>query len=76
MIALAEPLGDLDQRGRRGLLRRPGTVSWPDAIVLTAGTVVGSCSAPRASRQLRPSIVHGIVVAVGVAMTAAFLFRR
>jgi uncharacterized membrane protein YfcA len=53
-----------------------GTVSWPDAVVLTAGQVVGASLGAAGVRRLRPGTVRAIVIAVGVAMTAAFLLRR
>ena len=53
-----------------------GTVRWPDALVLTAGQVVGSWLSAHGARRLRPSVVRGIVTAVGVIMTASFFLGR
>ncbi len=50
-----------------------GTVSWPDAVVLTAGQVVGAWLSAAGVRRLRPATVRAIVIAAGLAMTAAIL---
>ena len=51
-----------------------GTVRWPDALVLTAGQIVGSWVSAHGARRLRPRVVRGIVIAVGVLMAAWFFF--
>jgi uncharacterized membrane protein YfcA len=53
-----------------------GTVDWRDAAVLTAGQILGSWLSAYVARRLRPSVVRAIVIAVGVAMAAAFFLRR
>ena len=52
-----------------------GAVRWPDAAVLTLGQIVGSLVGARIARNLSPSTVRWVVVAIGVAM-ALSLFRR
>ena len=52
-----------------------GAVRWPDATVLTLGQIVGSLVGARIARNLSPSTVRWVVVAIGVAM-ALTLFRR
>ena len=52
-----------------------GAVRWPDAAVLTLGQIVGSLVGARIARNLSPSTVRWVVVAIGVAM-ALTLFRR
>ncbi|TMA38679.1 MAG: sulfite exporter TauE/SafE family protein [Deltaproteobacteria bacterium] len=52
-----------------------GAVRWTDAAVLTLGQIVGSLVGTRIARNLSPSTVRWVVVAIGVAM-ALSLFRR
>jgi len=52
-----------------------GAVHWPDAAVLTVGQIAGSLAGARIARNLSPSTVRWVVVAIGVAM-ALSLFRR
>ncbi len=52
-----------------------GVVSWPDALVLTAGQVLGGFLGARTARALPATTVRAFVVAVGVAMAVA-LFPR
>jgi uncharacterized membrane protein YfcA len=53
-----------------------GTVSWPDAAVLTAGQITGSWLSARIARRLSPDVVRAVVIVVGVAMAGSFFFRR
>ena len=52
-----------------------GTVDWPDALVLTAGQITGSWLSARVARNLRPTVVRAIVIAIGIAMAASFFLR-
>jgi uncharacterized protein len=53
-----------------------GTVSWPDALVLTAGQIAGSFLSSRIARRLGPGVVRAIVVAIGFLMAASFFVGR
>jgi uncharacterized membrane protein YfcA len=50
-----------------------GAVHWPDALVLTAGQVVGGLLGARAARNLPAAIVRWIVVSIGVAIAVSLL---
>jgi uncharacterized membrane protein YfcA len=50
-----------------------GPVSWPDAVVLTAGQVAGSLVGARVARGLSPATVRWVVVTIGVAMALSLL---
>lgn len=51
-----------------------GVVRWPDAVVLTAGQIVGGYAGARVTRRLSPALVRRTVVAIGVGMAASLLF--
>ena len=50
-----------------------GAVRWPDALVLTAGQVVGSYGGASLARRLGQKAIRRFVVAVGVAMALSLL---
>ena len=52
-----------------------GPVSWPDAVVLTAGQIVGGLVGARVARALPAATVRWVVVTVGVAMAVSLLAR-
>jgi uncharacterized protein len=52
-----------------------GAVDWPDAAVLTVGQIVGSWGGARIARDLPPTAVRAVVIAVGVAMAASLLLK-
>jgi uncharacterized membrane protein YfcA len=52
-----------------------GPVSWPDAVVLTVGQVVGGLVGARVARGLSPTTVRWVVVTIGVAMALSLLAR-
>jgi uncharacterized membrane protein YfcA len=45
-----------------------GAVDWSDAVILTAGQIVGGLLGARTARRLSPATVRWVVVAIGVAM--------
>ncbi len=49
-----------------------GAVAWPQALLMTAGAVVGGYGGARYARRLDPKLVRRFVIAVGCAMTAYF----
>lgn len=51
-----------------------GVVRWPDAVVLTAGQIVGGYTGARVTRRLSPVLARRVVIAIGVAMAASLLF--
>jgi len=51
-------------------------VSWPDAIVMAAGAVIGGVGGAGVARRLGRKTVRRIVVAVGFGMAAALMIRR
>jgi uncharacterized membrane protein YfcA len=52
-----------------------GPVSWPDAIVLTVGQIVGGLAGARIARRLPATTVRWVVVTIGVAMALSLLAR-
>jgi uncharacterized membrane protein YfcA len=50
-----------------------GAVEWSDALVLTAGQVVGGLLGARVARNLPAAIVRWIVVGIGAAMAVSLL---
>jgi uncharacterized membrane protein YfcA len=52
-----------------------GRVVWSDALVLTAGQVVGALLSARVARGLRAGVVRALVIAVGIAMSVSLFLR-
>jgi len=52
-----------------------GLVNWPYSVVMIAGAVAGGYLGAGAARKLGRKVVRGIVVAVGLSMTAALFLR-
>jgi uncharacterized membrane protein YfcA len=53
-----------------------GAVDWADAGVLTLGQIVGSWGGARIARDLPPTAVRTVVIAVGVAMAVSLFWKR
>jgi uncharacterized membrane protein YfcA len=52
-----------------------GPVNWSDAVVLTAGQVIGGLVGARVARKLPATTVRWVVVTIGMAMAVALLAR-
>jgi uncharacterized protein len=50
-------------------------IVWPQAIVMTAGSLIGGLASAHYAQKLPQSWIRGLVILVGIAMTAYF-FRR
>jgi hypothetical protein len=53
-----------------------GAVVWPDALLMIAGQLAGSYAGVRIARRLGQRWLRPVVVAIGLALTASFLFGR
>jgi uncharacterized membrane protein YfcA len=53
-----------------------GAVNWPDALVMSAGSVVGGYSSAGLARRLGRPLVQRAVIVIGLAMTVSLLLRR
>jgi len=52
-----------------------GTIVWPQAMVMTAGSIVGGYSSAHFSQKLPQTWVKSFVILVGSAMTIYFFIR-
>ena len=52
-----------------------GLVSWPDALVMAAGAIVGGVAGANMARRVGPGAVRRIVVVVGFAMALSLMLR-
>ncbi len=52
-----------------------GAIVWPQAIVMTAGAILGGYFAAHYAQKLPQAWIRGFVIVVGVAMTAYFFVR-
>ena len=52
-----------------------GIVAWPQAILMMVAATVGGYAGAPLARMLPRKVVRGVVIAVGVAMSAVFLAR-
>jgi hypothetical protein len=50
-------------------------VLWPQAMVMTAGALVGGVSSAHYAQKLPQAWIRGLVIAVGCAMTVYFFYR-
>ncbi len=53
-----------------------GTVSWPDALVLGVGAIIGGYAGAGVARRVGRATVRRAVVVIGFAMAASLLWRR
>jgi uncharacterized membrane protein YfcA len=51
------------------------TIFWPQAIATAAGAIVGGYFGARYAQKLSPSLVRGVVIAVGAGMSIYFFIR-
>ena len=51
------------------------TIAWPQAVVMTAGALVGGYVAAHYAQKLPQAWIRGFVIVVGVAMTVYFFVR-
>lgn len=51
-------------------------VDWSDALVMTAGTILGGYFGARIARRLGRRFVRAFVVAIGIVMTVALLLKQ
>jgi uncharacterized protein len=47
-------------------------VSWRPTLIMMAAGIVGGYLGPFGARQVPPKVIRGLVIAVGVVMTAYF----
>ena len=52
-----------------------GLVAWPQAILMMVAATIGGYAGAPLARMLPHQVVRGIVIVVGVVMSAIFLFR-
>jgi len=52
-----------------------GTILWPQAMVMTAGSILGGYSSAHFSQKLPQTWVKAFVILVGIAMTIYFFIR-
>lgn len=52
-----------------------GAVLWPQALVMTAGAIVGGYGGASLARRLNPVLVRRFVIVIGTAMTLYFFLR-
>lgn len=52
-----------------------GIIAWPEALLIMAASTVGGVLGARVSRHLRPQWLRAGIVAVGLAMSAAFFVK-
>lgn len=50
-------------------------VSWPEALVMAAGAIIGGVAGSRMARRMGRQAVRRMVVAIGFAMAAALMLR-
>lgn len=53
-----------------------GIIAWPQALIMTAGSVMGGYSGAYYARQLNPKWVKRFVATVGFAMTCYFFLKK
>jgi uncharacterized protein len=50
-------------------------VVWPAALAVGAGALAGGTAGGRLASVVRPSILHWLIIAIGLALAAVFVFR-
>ncbi len=53
-----------------------GAVSWPQCFVMMGFASIGGYCGAAYSRRLRPSILRGIVIAIGALLSAYYFYQR
>jgi uncharacterized protein len=53
-----------------------GIIFWPQALLMMGGAIAGGYGGAWLARRTDPKVVRGIVIVVGLAMTAYFFHRR
>lgn len=49
-------------------------VSWKPTLIMAAAAIAGGYAGPRLARKLKPAVIRGVVITIGVAMTAYFFY--
>lgn len=52
-----------------------GIIEWPQALLMAAGALIGGYFGSRIARRLPARFVRGVVIAIGLIMTAYFFWR-
>jgi uncharacterized membrane protein YfcA len=52
-----------------------GAISWPQTVVMAAGSIIGGLLGGRLGRIASPRVMQIVVVAIGAALTAAYAWR-
>ena len=52
-----------------------GLVSWPDAVIMAIGAVVGGIASAGVARQIGPRAVRRVVIGIGFAMALSLMLR-
>jgi uncharacterized protein len=50
-------------------------IAWPPALIMMVGGIAGGWVGPVLARRMDPAVIRGIVIAVGVIMTAWFFHK-
>jgi len=50
-------------------------IVWPQALVMTAGSLIGGLTSAHYAQKLPQSWIRGLVILVGTAMTVYFFWR-
>jgi uncharacterized protein len=50
-------------------------VVWPAALAVGAGALAGGAAGGRLASLVRPSILRWLIIAIGLALAAVFVFR-
>jgi uncharacterized membrane protein YfcA len=51
------------------------SILWPQAVVMTAGAVLGGFLTAHYAQRLPQALVRAVVIAVGTGMTVYFFYR-
>jgi uncharacterized membrane protein YfcA len=49
-------------------------VAWKPALVMAVAAIGGGYAGPRLARRMKPAAIRGLVITVGVTMTAYFFY--
>ncbi len=53
-----------------------GQVAWKPTLVMIGASIGGGYVGPKVARKLKPEVIRGVVIVVGVVMTAYFFWNR